>query len=182
MKKTLYFVRHGETDWNVLGKLQGRTDVPLNENGIMQARELSERIDIKIDYIFSSPLIRAYNTACILAEKLGVEVSKNPLLCEVNFGDLEGKVIPESLDKTTAETWDIPFPNGESFKDAFIRFNQFLEQISSSMDNVLVVSHGGILRVVLRCFDAGEIRLKNCVCIACDYDMDTKKLSNFRCI
>ena len=53
MKKTLYFVRHGETDWNVLGKLQGQTDVPLNENGIMQAKELSERIDIKIDYVFS---------------------------------------------------------------------------------------------------------------------------------
>ena len=65
----IYIVRHGETDWNILKKLTGQTDIPLNLNGIKQAKEVREKLkNIKFDYVFSSPLKRAYETAKIITK------------------------------------------------------------------------------------------------------------------
>ena len=183
MKKTFYFVRHGETDWNVLGKLQGQTDIPLNENGIKQARALSERIkDLKVDYIFSSPLSRAYNTAFYLSEKFGLEIVTSSFLSEMGFGDFEGNVPPLDIDKATLKNWDEKVPNGESFKDCFLRFEHFVNSLDENVDNVLIVSHGAFLRVILRYYSADDISLTNCVCIACEYDTEARKFSKFRCV
>jgi broad specificity phosphatase PhoE len=74
----IYFVRHGETEYNVLNLMQGHMDIPLNENGINQAKIAREELkDLKIDEIYSSPLIRAYKTAEIIKKSKFVPCAKS---------------------------------------------------------------------------------------------------------
>ena len=85
---TLLLARHGETDWNRERRWQGHADQPLNEAGRTQARELAETLaDRSIDAIYASDLIRAHETARIIAERLGLPVATNELLREVDVGD-----------------------------------------------------------------------------------------------
>lgn len=85
----IYIVRHGQTDWNVEGKYQGRIDIELNVNGINQAKQISEKLkDIKFDKIFSSPLKRALQTAIIIS---GGDIIIDDRLIERSNGELEGK-------------------------------------------------------------------------------------------
>lgn len=87
MGNTFYIVRHGQTDWNILGKTQGHGNSDLTPQGIEQAKELSEDIGkYSIDYIFSSDLGRAMQTAQILGDKLNIEVQKTEALREMGFG------------------------------------------------------------------------------------------------
>ena len=93
MKSHIYITRHGESQWNVEGKVQGITDTPLTERGIQQAHELAKKIKesgIKIDEILHSPLSRAADTAKIIAEENGLPLSLEPRLIEQNFGEFEG--------------------------------------------------------------------------------------------
>lgn len=93
----LYIVRHGKTDWNVKGWVQGSTDIELNEEGIRQAKELSEKIDLdKIDICLCSSLKRAKQTAEILV-KDKVKIIYDNLLVERGFGNYEGKPINFNL-------------------------------------------------------------------------------------
>ena len=99
----LYVVRHGKTDWNVKGLLQGSIDTELNEDGILQAKELAKNIDLsKIDICVCSPLKRAKQTANILVEDK-VKIIYDNLLVERNFGDYEGKQV--NFDLVTS-LWD----------------------------------------------------------------------------
>ena len=87
MANTFYIVRHGQTNWNILGKTQGHGNSDLTEQGIVQARELAEDITkYPIDYIYSSDLGRAIQTAEILGEKLNLEVQKTEGLREIGVG------------------------------------------------------------------------------------------------
>jgi probable phosphoglycerate mutase len=71
LHKSFYFVRHGETDWNKAKKIMGQSDIPLNENGILQAQAVAEKIQaLAIDVIVSSPLKRAWTTAEIIGNKM----------------------------------------------------------------------------------------------------------------
>ena len=89
---SLYFVRHGQTDWNQQGKLQGRSDIPLNAIGIQQAKDTSRLLkDVSIEKIFCSPLTRAMQTAAILQEVTKCDIVYDDRLKERCFGDLEGK-------------------------------------------------------------------------------------------
>ena len=86
---TFYFVRHGETDWNVQKKIQGTTDVPLNENGLRQARELAEKLvqeKYEIDCAYTSPMLRAQATAQTAATALGIECIPLDDLAEMDLG------------------------------------------------------------------------------------------------
>jgi len=86
---TLLLVRHGETDWNAEGRLQGHTDRPLNDFGRRQAAALAERLaDDDIDAVYASDLARARETAEILADRLGLAVVTDPDLRERNWGQL----------------------------------------------------------------------------------------------
>ena len=90
-KGHLYIIRHGQTDWNVEHKLQGRTDIPLNENGRKMAVEAHEKYkDIKIDICYSSPLSRAYETAQTVLEGRNVQIIRDDRLMEMSFGKYEG--------------------------------------------------------------------------------------------
>lgn len=197
MKKTFYFVRHGETDWNSLGKIQGQTDIPLNENGRAQARALASRLaGLGIEHIYSSPLLRAKETANIINEKVGVErIVVNLLIKEVSFGDLEGKVYEEFTDEfkrlfdaiirngdNDLKTLCVSFPNGECFHEVFGRFQKFMQSIPDDEDNVLIVSHGAFIKASLVKYLTERLSVKNCSCIKFKYDTETKVLSDFMCV
>ena len=90
----IYLVRHGETHWNHLGKIQGQSDISLNEAGIRMAQAAAERLkDVSFDRVFSSPLLRARQTAEILADGRGVAVETDERLKEMSFGCEEGAAV-----------------------------------------------------------------------------------------
>ena len=92
MKTTVLLIRHGETEWNLLGKFQGCTDIALSQDGIKQAEALRDRLKGDFDYIYSSPLMRANETAKILASEYNKEVEVVQDIREINFGEWEGVV------------------------------------------------------------------------------------------
>ena len=146
----IYLIRHGQTDWNLDRKLQGQTDIPLNNNGKEQAKEAAKEIaNLKIDRIISSDLLRAKETAEIINKKIGAEISFDKRLREVNYGDFEGRLIETIKD----EDWNVfnqnpEKKNGESRKQVYERVKKFLQEIKED-ENVLVVTHGGALKMML---------------------------------
>ena len=96
MECLLFLFRHGETDWNRAGRLQGHTDTPLNATGLAQAEALTERLrPHRLDAVVSSDLARAWTTARIVAEGLGVPLIREPGLREAQIGEAEGLFWPE---------------------------------------------------------------------------------------
>ena len=147
----IYLVRHGQTDWNMEKRMQGQIDIPLNDNGREQARAVSESISkLKIDKIISSDLKRAKETAEIINEKIGAEISFDSRLREINFGDLEGvsreEIMPETwaIFETTPEKL-----NAEPIDEVHKRIKGFFDELGKYDGNVLVVSHGGALRMAM---------------------------------
>jgi broad specificity phosphatase PhoE len=139
---TLLLVRHGETDWNAEGRLQGQTDRPLNEFGRSQARALAEELDgERYDAIYSSDLARARETAEIVGERLDVPVVLDPELREKDWGTWEGL--------TAVERDRVEFV-GESTEEHRQRILHALERIAERHPDgrVLVVTHGGSMRRV----------------------------------
>ena len=136
----LLIVRHGETDWNAEGKLQGHTDRPLNDYGRRQARALADRLaDEPIDALYASDLSRARETAEILGEKLGLDVAVDPDLREKNWGNWEGLTPDERL--------HVEF-EGETSQAHRERTLRAVERIVDRHPGgrVVVVTHGGSLR------------------------------------
>ena len=185
MIKTFYFVRHGETDWNLKCLFQGQRDIPLNETGISQAKRLSKYLQTKnkkFSCIYSSTLQRACKTAEILAENLMLKIEKSELLKEISFGDLEGeKVQKEKVFFNGPEYLNIEFPNGEKMIDACERFEKFICKLPLDIDNVLIVSHGALFKAILEkngVKDSSKY-CGNCMCVSFQYDTDAKKFDNF---
>lgn len=157
---TIYIVRHGETDWNIQHLIQGSTDTFLNKAGEKQAKILGKRLkDIKFDAVYSSDLARAKRTAeiIVIEKKLAVETTK--LLRERNFGKLEGKPWSETdqinqiwrdLDKQQRLVYR-PYKGYETDDEIVSRLITFLREIAASRlgQTILVVSHGGLMRVLL---------------------------------
>lgn len=150
-----WMVRHGQTDWNVEGRIQGRTDRPLNEVGIQQAKNLAEKIkNEKFAAVYSSKKIRAKKTADILAEALGMEVITMDGLEERNLGNWEGMTYPQIQEKYPLEfstRHDRPGeyapPNGETVNEMNARFQKALQKIAKQHpgEKVLLVSHGACI-------------------------------------
>jgi len=137
---TLLLVRHGETDRNAEGKLQGHTDRPLNDYGRRQARALAERLaGEEIEAVYASDLSRARETAEILGAQLGLPVAVDPDLREKNWGNWEGLTADERL--------RIEY-EGESSEDHRSRTLRAVERIVERhpAGRVVVVTHGGSLR------------------------------------
>jgi len=155
---TLYLIRHGETEWNVKRLVQGHTDSKLTKKGIAQAKKLAEKFrKTKIDAIFSSDLSRAKRTAEIIAveKKLAVETSE--LLRERSFGTYEGqtmndiKKLLERVESILQGKEDDESNEIESCDQMISRLITHLREISSAYSgrNVVVVTHGGCLRLLL---------------------------------
>jgi len=147
---TFALVRHGQTDWNAERRLQGSTDIPLNDVGRGQARDaVAILAPYEWDAIVSSPLSRAAETADLIAEGLGLTVSRRvPELTERSFGPAEGMQAGPEL-----EALRIPggFSGAESEDEAADRGLAALEALADDYrgQRVLVVTHGTLLRVSL---------------------------------
>jgi broad specificity phosphatase PhoE len=140
---TLLLVRHGETDWNADGRLQGHTDRPLSDLGRRQAQRLAEELEgEELEAIYSSDLSRARETAEIVGERLGLPVELDPGLREKDWGNWEGL--------TAVERDRVEFM-GESTEAHQERILDTLRRIAGrhpGAGRVLVVTHGGSMRRV----------------------------------
>ena len=158
----IYFVRHGETDWNKERKIQGQVDIPLNEFGRHLARETAKGLrDVPFDVCFTSPLGRARETAQIILQGRDVPILEDKRILEMNFGVLEGKCcskegwdVPDSIPKCFDDPVHYQAPEGgEDFQAVRKRTGDFLnwlfaqEQYRDS--TVLVTTHGAAMAGLL---------------------------------
>lgn len=148
----LCLVRHGQTDWNLEGRYQGQSDVPLNENGFVQAMQLAEQLKGEtFAAIYSSDLLRARQTAQPVAKMLGMPVQIEPRLREINQGEWEG-VLVEDIRARYAELWSqrtvdpasVRPPGGETVGEVAARVYAALDDIARLFptERALIVSHG----------------------------------------
>ncbi|GEK34310.1 histidine phosphatase family protein [Kurthia sibirica] len=145
----IYVARHGETDWNRLGKLQGATDIPLNDSGREQARACGLYFEtIPVDAIFTSPLKRASETAKIINEQLNVPIIEISEFRERTFGDAEGMTYEERSKVYPRKN----YPNQEHFKAFKKRLIIGLEKINIAYPegNVLLVAHGAVIHTLFQ--------------------------------
>jgi broad specificity phosphatase PhoE len=161
---TLLLVRHGETDWNAERRWQGHADVPLNERGRDQARELAESLaGERIDAIFTSDLSRARETADIVAARLHVPVAVDPDLREIDVGPLEGLTADEAK---ALDGW-----LGEPTERHAERILGALARIAGRHDGrILVVTHGGSMRRVHEHLEVEHVPIGNCVVWPCAHE------------
>ena len=144
----IYIVRHGQTDWNVLHKIQGKMDICLNDKGREQAEIIKEELNnTPIDFIICSPLSRAKETAEIINRERNLPIIYDDRVQERNFGEFEGKYVS---DVEGHHFWDYylneEFREAERIQDFFKRVYSFYDDIISKYPdkNILVVSHGGV--------------------------------------
>lgn len=168
MKTTVYLTRHGQTEWNLEKRLQGRGDSPLTKVGIQRAEELRDRIvNLDIDCIYSSPIERALNTAKILRGQKALEIISNDGLMEMNFGEYEGKITDDV--KIENPQWDIEkimkgditlvAPNGETLEEVRYRVRKSMDCIlhENKGRTLLVVAHGITLKALMYYFKDNEV-------------------------
>ncbi len=157
----IYFVRHGETEWNLKGMLQGKQNSPLTEKGRAQAAKLGEALkDVEFDGIYSSPMGRASLTAEIIRGEREQALFTIPALREMSFGDMEGlskkefqKLHPEQYKNLweDALTYDPAAFNGETFQEVDDRVMEGLDHLVKAHPDggrILVVSHGMTLKSI----------------------------------
>ncbi len=159
----IILVRHGYSVTNKSGCLTGRLDVPLDEIGKKQAVLLSEylRENFKIDAIYSSDLIRVTETVRPLSEALKIEIRTLELLRETNIGRWQGKCLsqlslsePELVTEMRNDPYNFRFPEGECENDVYTRAIEAIRLIVSENEGktVVVATHGGVIRSLLRNF------------------------------
>lgn len=159
----IYLVRHGQTEWNKRGKLQGQVNIALAPEGIMQAEKTAEGMkDIPFDIVFSSPLNRAYTTAEIIRGKREIPIIRDDRLKEMNFGIMEGRKIAKikELPKLTRARRLFSDPArfrapkyGEDFHDLLKRTDEFFKEkilpLEGEKETVLITAHGCVIRSFL---------------------------------
>jgi len=150
----MYIVRHGATDWNQSGRIQGHIDIPLNETGRAQARLVSGRLAaFGATALFSSDLLRAYETAQIIGQATGLKVTQNPGLREINFGAWQGLLSlqirerdPEVYAARRANPYDVAPAGAETWRHFYERALQAVHEILAVIEaeRLIVVTHGGV--------------------------------------
>jgi broad specificity phosphatase PhoE len=162
-----YFMRHGETDWNAEGRLQGQRDTPLNAVGYGQATACGEilrgllecdgRDPHSFDYV-ASPLMRARKTMELVRAELGLDVADyrtDGRLAELSFGRWEGLTFAEvkrnaadvqALATREHDKWGFRPPGGESYADLLVRVRQWQETVAR---DTIAVAHGGVARTLI---------------------------------
>ena len=161
----LYIIRHGETEWNKVKRLQGQTDIPLAKEGIRLAKVTGEEMQhLPIDLAISSPLERALQTAQLLTEGRNVPILTDERIIEISFGEWEGECIfdSEALPKEFRQLfYEDPMhcirpPKGETFADVCRRTGEFYQSLLANPDyadkNILISTHGAAGRCLLSQF------------------------------
>lgn len=185
----LYIVRHGETIWNEKKLLQGSTDIDLNENGRRLARLTGIALnDTHFDKIYSSPLNRAYETACIIRNGRDIPIIKNELLRELCFGVWEGQNMSMLLKDDNQKFKYFfkqphlyePTTNGETIDALCKRASKFMSEIvepeAPALSRIMIVAHGALNKAIMthikkhsmEHFWSGGLQ-KNCNVIIVDY-------------
>lgn len=155
----LYLIRHGESEWNILSKVQGQSNTQLTDKGREQAKKAAQGLlHEKIDLIFSSDLNRAFDTAKVIGELLGLEVNTFEELREMRFGVWEGLTTQEIMNKYTNEhtIWmtephKLNLPEAEKLIDLQERLLGIVNiLIKDNKDkNILIVSHGSSIKALI---------------------------------
>ena len=164
----LYVTRHGTTEWNALDKISGVTDIPLSDDGWNQAESLAQQCADcgDIGRIIASPMLRAQQTAQKVSEKLGIPIHTDDRLKEWNYGSFEGQDRKIAGFAEAKASWGCKMPDGgESVFQIVQRAYNVIDDVKRLYpdENVLLVSHGGICRVIDSYF----------------YDMTTEQFMNF---
>jgi broad specificity phosphatase PhoE len=155
--KGLYLARHGQTAYNLEGRFQGQLPVPLDDTGRAQAAELAERAAAH-DFakLWCSPLLRARETADIVAARIGLEPHEDPRLMETDAGDWTDRTFadvqaeaPDAFAAFVGGEPDFAFPGGESFAQQGIRVAASLADVEQGTLPALVVCHGGVIRIAI---------------------------------
>lgn len=162
----VYLIRHGETDWNIDGKLQGKVDIPLNEKGRKVAELTRDALkEIDFDVAFSSPLSRAYDTAKIILEDREIPIIKDERLIEIGFGAYEG-VGRVDWDKNIKNFFYqteeyVPKGDGERVEVLLDRELQFLQELFHNpkyqTSTILVTTHGAALSGIMTLIKGNSI-------------------------
>ena len=155
----LLLIRHGQTDWNLLGKYQGQTDIALSGEGIRQADLLTKNFPVDtLDIIYTSDLQRAFMTAERLAEKFSAPLYADKALRELNFGAWEGLTYQEIAERWPQEVKNLfgapeklQIPEGETFLMLQRRAMDKIHEIRAENEgkNIAVVAHGAINKAIL---------------------------------
>ena len=160
MTTRICFIRHGETDWNVGKRIQGQTDTLLNETGRGQALAMAfNAAHHNFSAVYSSDLVRALDTAKMVAARRGLEVHTLPQLRERHFGIFQGLTVEEGLQRyLAADVWytardaNYDFVTGESLLQFAERVKEAVDKLAKNHTNqtIAVVSHAGVLETVYR--------------------------------
>ena len=152
----VYVARHGQTQWNADKRICGRTDLPLTEVGLAQAEALAEKAaDRGIDVIIASPMIRAQQTAAAVSKRIGISVLTDDRLIEQDYGCYEGKDRLTQAFLDNKRQFAKRCPGGESALQLAYRVYSLLEDVKNQYaeQTVLLVCHGGIMRVIRSYFE-----------------------------
>lgn len=178
----IYLVRHGETDWNLQRRFQGREDIALNDNGILQAKQCGQVLKmVNFKAVITSPLIRAKRTAKLIAELIGTEqVIVDDGLIERDFARLSG--LSQEERKAFYESGQ---EDGmEPFEDLCNRMMSSIRKYADLYydDNILIVSHGASINAVLSVISKGEVgsgktRLKNTCINRIEYNKNNQTMN-----
>lgn len=145
-------VRHGQTDWNIIGRYQGQSNVPLNQIGLQQAAETAENLAVdSFTALYSSDLLRTVQTAKAISVKLNLPIHLDTRLREINQGDWEGQLVT-TIQEHYSQLWqdrkmdpaNFRPPQGETVAEVAERVHSALDEISAAHpdEKVLIVSHG----------------------------------------
>lgn len=174
----VYFVRHGQTIWNVENKICGATDIALTDLGHEQAAETGKKIleaGIQADEILYSPLIRARDTALHISEITGIPAREEERLREQNFGRYESTPRDGAEFSGAKKQFVIRYDGGESMLHLAQRIYNLLDEVTASDKTYILVAHNGIARVVHSYFhemtneEYASYGVKNCAVIAYEF-------------
>lgn len=164
----LYLVRHGQTEWNLEGRMQGSKDSPLTELGIYQAKQLGKSLDkVNIDMVYSSSSERTMTTAKIIVGQRELNIIPRDELKEMNFGFWEGMTFDEIREKYEdlyQSFWNTPHLlnecPGESFEELRDRLIGFVNRVIKDHEgkDILLVTHGVALKMIINSFKGLDIK------------------------
>jgi broad specificity phosphatase PhoE len=157
----LFLIRHGETDWNVAGRYQGQADPPLNARGLEQAYELARTLQgVGIEFLFTSPLKRAFQTARILANRLNIPLYADRRLMEIHQGDWQTRLrseieslYPALFRRWEIEPWQVTPPGGE-------RLAEVQERVEAAVNDILTLHPDRIVGIVAHRIPIALIKLR----------------------
>jgi broad specificity phosphatase PhoE len=157
MARTLYLVRHGQTESSARLAYSGRSDIPLTAEGLEQARRAAAQLaEAGIDAVYSSPLSRARDTAQAIAAATGAPLTVDDRLTEIDYGRFEGvdragarELVGQAFEDWRGDPFGAPVPGMESLGDALERARAAIADALAAAQRPVIVGHQGILRIVL---------------------------------